>query len=90
MIKKHNDSHPLTSRYVNEYGQAICCSCHKSYEYRDLADQCGICGRWFCKNCAVNAPASHGGGVICKNCADRIQRKKRKRQITRAFQSGSN
>ena len=79
MIKKHNDAHPLSSRYVNEYGQANCCSCHNSFEYSDLADQCGICGRWFCKNCAEKVPNGHGFGVICKKCANRIRREDRNR-----------
>ena len=45
---------------LNESGYALCSSCRKKFFIRDLVDKCGICDRWFCKDCARPTPPSHG------------------------------
>lgn len=58
---------------LNESGYALCSSCRKKFFIRDLVDKCGICDRWFCKDCARPTPPSHGCGEICKNCYTKIK-----------------
>ena len=36
--------------------------------------KCGICGKWFCRDCGRTVPEGHGFGTICKNCYNQIKR----------------
>lgn len=67
----------VNSNELNEYGYALCCVCRKKFFLRDLEDQCGICGKWFCHNCAKPVPKGHGYGTICKKCYTKIKNEDR-------------
>ena len=62
----------VNSYDLDEYGYALCSCCRKKYAYKDLADKCELCDKWFCKSCAKPVPRGHGAGKICKRCYDRI------------------
>ena len=68
----------LNSRELNEEGYALCCVCRKKHFIRDLEDQCGICGKWFCHECSKPTPSGHGYGNICKNCYIKIKNSHKK------------
>lgn len=66
----------INSRELDENGYALCGACRKKFFISELEDQCGICGKWFCRNCARTVPAGHGYGTICKNCYIQIRKRR--------------
>ena len=65
------------TRELDEFGYALCGVCHKKFFLSDLEEQCEICGRWFCHNCARPTPSGHGFGKVCKNCYIKIKNEDR-------------
>jgi len=63
----------VNSNELDEHGNALCSVCRKKFNLSELEDQCGICGKWFCHNCAKPTPVGHGYGKICKKCYIRIK-----------------
>lgn len=57
----------LSSRELNEAGHARCCVCGRDTSFSELAGQCGVCGKWVCKNCS-SYRRQFPYGYICRNC----------------------
>ena len=59
------------TRTLDEHGYAYCGVCGRKFFLEFLHDQCELCGKWFCEDCAREAPYPVGG-IVCKNCYDEL------------------
>lgn len=59
------------SRSLDREGNAICISCRKKKALYDLADQCVMCDRWVCKECATYRRQGMPFGYVCKACKNK-------------------
>lgn len=66
----------VNSRDLDEYGYALCCVCKKKFFIGELEDKCEFCGKWFCHDCARETPAPYGSGKICRNCYNKLKKRK--------------
>lgn len=61
----------INSRELSRDGYAMCISCRKKKPLSELADQCVICERWVCKECATYRRQGLPFGYMCKACKNK-------------------
>lgn len=64
----------LSTRQLDENGYASCVSCRRKKFISEM-EQCILCDRWVCRDCATYLRQGYQGayGYVCKACSRKIR-----------------